>query len=91
MTLRSQIVDLGGTDLLHQPDQVGRICHVAVVQQERHVAGVRILVEMIDPLRIERGRTALDAVHGVTEAKQEFGEIGAILSGDACDQRHAPF
>jgi hypothetical protein len=30
-------------------------------------------------------------VHGIAKAKQIFREIGAILPGDAGDQRHAPF
>jgi hypothetical protein len=46
--LGGEVVDLGRPDLLHQPDQVGRIRHVAVVHQKRDVAGVRILIEMID-------------------------------------------
>ena len=60
------------------------------MQQERHVAGVRILIEMIDARGVERGRPPLDAVHGVAEAKQIFGEIGAVLPGNAGDQRNAP-
>ena len=91
MALGGEIVDLGRPDLLHQADQIGRIRHVAVVQQERHVAGVRILVEMIDARGIERGRPPLDAVDRVAEAKQIFGEIGAVLPGDAGEERNAPF
>ena len=91
MALRREIVDLGRPDLLHQPDQIGRIRHVAVVQQERHVAGVRIFIEMVDARGVERGRPPLDAVHGVAEAEQIFGEIGAVLAGDAGNQRNAPF
>jgi len=55
MTLRREIVDLGRPDLLHQPDQVGRIRHVAVVQQERHVAGMRVFIEVVDARGVERG------------------------------------
>ena len=91
MALGGEVVDLGRPDLLHQPDQVGRIRHVAIVQQERHIAGVRILVEMIDARGVERGRAPLDAVHGVAEAEQIFGEIGAVLPGHAGQQRNAPF
>jgi len=40
---------------------------------------------------IERGRPALDAVYRVAEAKQIFGEIGAVLPGDAGKERNAPF
>ena len=90
MALGRKIVDLGRPDLLHQADQVGRIRHVAIVQQERHIAGVRIFVEMIDARGIERGRPPLDAVDRVAEAKQIFGEIGAVLPGDAGEERNAP-
>ena len=91
VALRGKIVDLGRPDLLHQPDQIGRIRHVAVVQQERHIAGVRIFVEVIDARGVERRRPPLDAVHGVAEAEQIFGEISAVLPGDAGEQRHPPF
>jgi hypothetical protein len=91
MALGGEVVDLGRADLLHQPDQIGRIRHVAIVQQERHIAGVRVFIEMIDARGVERGRPALDAVHGIAEAKQIFGKVGAVLTGHAGDQRHAPF
>ena len=91
MALRGEIVDFGRPDLLHQADQVGRVRHVAIMQQERHVARMRILVEMVDAGGIERGRPPLDAVDGVALAEQIFGEIGAVLAGDAGDQRHALF
>ncbi len=43
VALGCEIVDLGRLHLLHEPDEVGRICHVAVVHQEAHVALVGIL------------------------------------------------
>jgi hypothetical protein len=61
------------------------------MQQERHIAGMRVFIEVIDPRGIERGRPPLDAVDGVTETEQIFGQIGAVLSGDAGDERHPPF
>src|SRR5665213_510014 len=61
MALGGEIVDLGRPGLLHQ---VGRVCHVALVRQERHFAGVRLLVEMIDARAVERGRPSLDAMLG---------------------------
>src|ERR1700726_1116010 len=91
MALGGEVIDLGRPDLLHQPDQVGRIRHVAIVQQERHVAGMRILVQMIDPRGVERGRPPLDAVYGIAEAEQIFGQIGAILPGDAGKESNTPF
>ena len=45
MALGGEIVDLVGLRLLHDADQVGRIGHVAVMQDEAQVLLVRILVE----------------------------------------------
>ena len=91
MALGCEVVDLGRPNLLHQPDQVGGIRHVAIVQQERHIAGVGVLVEMIDARSIERRRPPLNAVYRVAETEQVFGEIGAVLTGDAGKEGNAPF
>jgi hypothetical protein len=40
---------------------------------------------MVDSRRIERRRAALDAMHNVALAKQEFSEIRAILAGNSGD------
>src|SRR6266702_5928525 len=90
MALGGEIVDLGRPDLLYQPDQVGRVGHVAVMHQERHVTCVGILIKMIDAGGIERRRPPLDTMHGIAEAEKVFGEVGAVLTGDAGNQRHAP-
>ncbi len=55
------------------------------MQLETHISFVRILVQMIDTIGIEGGGAALDAVHGISFAKQEFSQVCAILSGHACD------
>ena len=71
--------------------RLDRIGHVAVVQDERAAALVRILVQVVDALGVEQRRAALDAVHHVALAEQELGEVGAVLAGDAgdqCDWRH---
>ena len=48
---------------------------------------VRILVEVLDAAGVERRRAALDAVDVVALVEQQLGEIGAVLSGDAGDER----
>jgi hypothetical protein len=53
--------------------------------------GVRIGVEVIYAGGVERGRPPLDAMHGVAEPKQIFGEIGAVLPGHTGEERHASF
>ena len=72
VALGGEIVDLVGLDLLHQADQVGRVRHVAVMQEERHVAVMRILIEMVDARGVERGRAALDAVHDIALASSRY-------------------
>src|SRR5580704_19505519 len=91
MALGGEVIDLGRPNLLHQPDQVGGIRHVAIMQQERHIAGMRVFIEMIDPRGVERGRPPLDAMHGVAEAKQIFRQIGAVLPGHPGQKRYPPF
>ena len=43
---------------------------------------VRVLVEMIDPRRVEGPRAADDAVHLVAVGQQQLGEIAAVLARD---------
>src|SRR5687768_11762116 len=47
---------------------------------------MRILVDVIDALRVELGRATATPVHLVVLRHQEFGKIRAVLSGDACDE-----
>ena len=86
MALGGEIVDLVRLRLLHDADQVGRIRHVAIVQDELLVRLVRILVEMLDAAGVERRGAALDAVDGVALVEQKLGEIGPVLSGHAGDE-----
>jgi hypothetical protein len=53
MALSGEIVDLDRPYLLHQPDQVGGVAQIAAMHQKRHVAGVAVLVEMVDADGIE--------------------------------------
>jgi hypothetical protein len=47
---------------------------------------VDVAVEMLDPLRAERARPAHETVHLVAFVKQQFGQIRAVLPGDAGNQ-----
>ena len=49
MALGAQVVDLIGLHLLDDPDQVGAVGEVAVVEHQARIALVRVLVEVIDP------------------------------------------
>jgi hypothetical protein len=56
------------------------------VENEIATGDVRILVQVIDAIGVEKRSAALDAVDDIAFAQQEFGEVGAILSGHASEQ-----
>ena len=86
VALRGEVVDLVGLHLLDDADQARRIGEVAVVQDEAAVLLVRILVQVVDAIGVEQRGAALDAVDFVALVQQEFGEVGAVLAGDAGDE-----
>ena len=73
VALCAQVVHLIGPNLLHNADQVGRVGQVAIVQDEVAVVVVRILVQVVYALRVERRRSAFDAVHLVSFFQQQLG------------------
>ena len=62
VALGGEVVDLVGPYFLHNPDQIRRIRHVPVMQEEAHFLMMRILVEMIDPVGVELAGPPLDTV-----------------------------
>ena len=48
---------------------------------------MEVLIKMIDPGGIERTRPSNKAINCVSFFKQEFGEIGPVLTGDTADER----
>ena len=58
----AEVVDLGGTDLGNDGDQVGGIAEIAIVQEELHAGRMTVLVEMVDAASVEGRRTTDDAV-----------------------------
>lgn len=56
------------------------------MQDEALVFDVRVFVDVVYALSVERRRTALDAVHLVTLAEQKLGEVAAVVAGDAGDE-----
>jgi hypothetical protein len=57
------------------------------MQEEFRPWLIRILINVIDARGIEGTRSADDPVDLVAFRKQQFGKVGAILSGDAGDER----
>jgi hypothetical protein len=69
-------------NLLNNPDEVGRIGQVTVVELETDVFLVGILIEMVNSVRVEQGRTALNSVYFISFGKQKLSKIGTVLSGN---------
>ena len=57
------------------------------MEKEPDAVDVRIGVEVVDPRGIEGAGAADDAVHFVAFFKQQVRQVGAVLSGDAGDER----
>jgi hypothetical protein len=86
VALRGQIVDFVGLHLLNDVHQAGRVCHIAVVQNEVAILFVWILIQMVNTIGIEQRSAALDTVNIVTLVQEKLGEISAILAGDTGNQ-----
>ena len=91
MALSAEVVDLIRLHLLNDPDQVGDVGEVALVESEAwglplRTRIVRVLVKVIDSGGIETARAPLDAMHLVTLIQQQLCEVAAVLARDAGDQ-----
>jgi len=86
MALRAKIVDLVRLRGLQDPGQTRAVGEIAVVQDKAAVPDAGILVEVIDPVGVEKRRASLDAVRHVALREEQFGEVSTDLSGNACDE-----
>ncbi|MNL02313.1 hypothetical protein D3C87_1228140 [compost metagenome] len=86
VALRGEVVDLVGLDLLDDPDQIGGVGQVSVMQVKPAVGVMGILVEVVDAIGIEQGSPALDPVDLIALLQQQLGQIRTILSRNPRDQ-----
>lgn len=85
--LGGEIVDLVGADGVEPAAEGGGVGEIGVVElHESLVSVVRVDVDVVDPLGVEVGGAADEAVDLVAFLEEEFGEIGAVLAGDAGDE-----
>ncbi len=87
VALRAEVVDLVGLHGAQRAVQRAGVVEIAVDQTQAVVGDVRVLVDAIEPLGVERARAADDAVDLVTLFEQQLGQVRPILPGDAGDQR----
>lgn len=56
------------------------------MKEKAHAVDMRIAVEVVDTRSVERARPTDYAVDLVSLGEEQFGEIGAVLAGDASDE-----
>jgi hypothetical protein len=66
MALGRKIVNLVGLRVLDDADEICRIRHVPVMQNETYTRLMRVLIEMVDTACIERRRTTFYAVDHIS-------------------------
>jgi hypothetical protein len=57
------------------------------MQEQLTIGVVRILIEMIDAIGIQKRCAAFDTMNLIPARKQKFSEIGAVLPGDSGNER----
>src|SRR6266487_6481058 len=78
--------------IVKQLHQIHGVAEVSEVEKHAYAIDVWIGIEVVYARGIECARAANDAVHLIALLKQEIGEITAILSGNAGNERllHEP-
>jgi len=84
MTHRTQIIYLIRLNLLNDPCKIHRIRKIAIMKNKPLVFNMRILVDVINTLRIENRRPSLDPMNNISFLQQVLRKISTILSGGAC-------
>jgi hypothetical protein len=79
---------LGWLSFLHNPDDVRRIGEIAVMQEEPEIVCMPVFIEVIHTAGIERRRPPFNSVEDISFAKQQFREVGAVLTGHTRNQRN---
>src|SRR6266446_4592270 len=87
VALRREMVKLVRRKTVNQIQYPFRAGQVAVMEEQFRSRLIGILINVIDARSIEGARAADDSVDLVAFRKQQLGKVGAILSGDAGDER----
>ena len=86
MRLRAKVINLVRLHFGQNACEVGGVRQIAVMQLEAGVIDMRILINMIHALGVQRRGTPLDAMHLVALLKQKFSKVGAVLAGHTGDE-----
>jgi hypothetical protein len=80
------MIDLVGLQPIKELNQVHGIAQVAIVKEKAHAVEMGVAVEMVNARGVERARPTDYAVDLISFGEEQFGEVGAVLVGDAIDE-----
>jgi hypothetical protein len=86
VALRGEVVEFVRGKCVDEAENPFGARQVAMMEEEAGARLVGVLIDVIDALGVESARAADDAVDFIAFGKEELGEIGAVLSGDAGDE-----
>jgi len=81
MALGREVIDFSRLDLAHDLHEAHGVAHVGVVQVE-----IRLAFKVCNAFAVVHRRAADDTVDFIALGEEEFRKIGAVLTGDACDE-----
>ena len=83
VALGAEVVDLVGAEIVEEGGERTAVGEVGVMEEEARAGLVDVLIDVVEPVGVQAGGTALQAVDLVAFGKEEFGEVRAILAGAA--------
>jgi len=86
VALRAEVIDFVRLDLMEEIRQVTGDAEVSVVEVHARFGIVKVPIEVIDPLRVERRGAPDEPVDLIPLVQQELGQIRAVLTGDSRDE-----
>ena len=63
MALGTEVINLIRLHLLDDPNQIGAVGEIAVVEHQPRITLMRILIQVINSCGVETARTPFDAMH----------------------------
>jgi hypothetical protein len=56
------------------------------MKNEVRIGVVRVLIDVVDPIRVEQRGTPFDAVNLIAFSEKKLGEVRSVLAGNSCNQ-----
>src|ERR1051325_4122934 len=87
VALRGEVVHLVRTNLVQQFPEAAGVGHIREMEAETAPVLVEVRVNSVQAVGVEAARASFDTVDFIALLQQKFGEVGAVLAGDAGDER----